>query len=246
MVYYILNEFSYDLDQFITLMTNIIFFKSFKYSINEVFMKNTEIVLASASPRRIEIMKKNGIEPMIMPADVNEVLPEDIGMEEAVMYLALKKALYVENMLFQEDSDLQSEDNSKTVQCVNPYIIAADTVVFKDSIIGKPSDREDAFNILWDLNGKEHYVATGVCILQKGTSIRHCFCEITKVFFKEYTEEEINTYLDTDEPYDKAGAYAIQGYFGKYVDHIEGDLENVIGFPWNRIKEEFNKLNIEL
>ena len=201
-------------------------------------MKNTDIILASASPRRIEIMRKNGIEPMIIPADVNEDLPTDIGMEEAVMYLALKKALYVESKSSQyEASDIESS---------NPYIIAADTVVFKDSIIGKPADREDAFNILWDLNGKEHYVATGVCVLQKGTSIRHCFCEVTKVFFKEYTEQELNDYLNTDEPYDKAGAYAIQGYFGKYVDHIEGDLENVIGFPWNRIKKELDKLNIKL
>ena len=199
-------------------------------------MKKENIILASSSPRRIEMMQKNGYNPLIMPADVNEDLPEGIGMEDAVMYLALKKALYVENEFL--NSNTKEENFVENA----PYIIAADTVVCKDSIIGKPIDREDAFNILWDLNGKEHYVTTGVCILKAGTPIRHCFYEVTKVFFKNYTEEELNAYLDTDEPYDKAGAYAIQGYFGKYVDHIEGDLNNVIGFPWDRIQEELKNL----
>lgn len=206
-------------------------------------MKKENIILASSSPRRIEMMQKNGYNPIIMPADVDEALPEEIGMEDAVMYLALKKALYVENELL---SNKEASSNTSVLEVTDsdnaPYIIAADTVVFKDSIIGKPMDREDAFNILWDLNGKEHYVTTGVCILKAGTPIRHCFYEVTKVYFKNYTEQELNDYLDTDEPYDKAGAYAIQGYFGKYVERIEGDLNNVIGFPWDRIENELAKL----
>ncbi len=192
-------------------------------------MNKENIILASSSPRRIEIMHQNGIYPTIMPADVDETIPQGAEMQDAVMYLALKKALFVEEKV------LQSNHN-------NPVIIAADTVVYKDKVIGKPKDRQDAYDILWDLKGEAHYVATGVCILQAGTSIRHCFYEITKVFFKDYTEKEINAYLDTPEPYDKAGAYAIQGTFGKYVDHIEGDLNNVIGFPWNRIEKEYNKI----
>ena len=206
-------------------------------------MKKENIILASSSPRRIEMMQKNGYNPIIMPADVDEALPEEIGMEDAVMYLALKKALYVENELL---SNKEASSNTSVLEVTDsdnaPYIIAADTVVFKDSIIGKPMDREDAFNILWYLNGKEHYVTTGVCILKAGTPIRHCFYEVTKVYFKNYTEQELNDYLDTDEPYDKAGAYAIQGYFGKYVERIEGDLNNVIGFPWDRIENELAKL----
>ena len=192
-------------------------------------MNKENIILASSSPRRIEIMHQNGIYPTITPADVDETIPQGAKMQDAVMYLALKKALFVEEKI------LESNDN-------NPVIIAADTVVYKDKVIGKPKDRQDAYDILWNLKGKAHYVATGVCILQAGTSIRHCFCEITKVFFKDYTEKELNAYLDTPEPYDKAGAYAIQGAFGKYVDHIEGDLNNVIGFPWNRIEKEYNKI----
>lgn len=198
-----------------------------------IFMEKNHIILASASPRRIEIMKQHGINPDIMPADVDEALPHDISMEEAVMYLALKKALYVENRVLEDGYE-------------SPYILAADTVVYKDRIIGKPSDRQHAFDILDSLRGREHFVATGVCILQAGMPVRHCFCEVTKVFFKNYTDNEINEYLDTDEPYDKAGAYAIQGTFGKYIDHIEGDLENVIGFPWNRIEKELEYLKIKL
>lgn len=192
-------------------------------------MNKQEIILASSSPRRIEIMKKNGINPIIMPANIDETIPKKSQMEDAVMYLALKKALYIESKI------------SKQVNSA-PIIMAADTIVYKDKIIGKPKDKDDAYNILWSLKGNNHYVATGVCILQTGKPIRHCFCEITKVFFKDYTKQELDEYLNTPEPYDKAGAYAIQGTFGKYVEHIEGDLNNVIGFPWDRIKKEYNNL----
>ncbi|MBE6034680.1 MAG: septum formation protein Maf [Clostridiales bacterium] len=192
-------------------------------------MNKQNIILASSSPRRIEIMKQHGLYPTILPADVDETIPEGAEMEDAVMYLALKKALYIENKILASAHD-------------NPVIFAADTVVYKEKIIGKPRDRQDAYEILWNLRGKTHYVATGVCILQAGIYIRHCFCEITKVFFKNYTEKELNDYLDTPEAYDKAGAYAIQGTFGQYVDHIEGDLDNVIGFPWDRIEKEYNNI----
>lgn len=192
-------------------------------------MNKKNIILASSSQRRIDIMHQHGINPVIFPADVDETIPEGAGMEDAVMYLALKKALFVEQMVLKENHE-------------HPVIIAADTVVYKDKIIGKPKDRQDAYDTLWSLRAKEHFVATGVCILQAETSIRHCFYEITKVFFKDFTDQELNAYLDTPEPYDKAGSYAIQGKFGQYVDHIEGDLNNVIGFPWDRIELEFNHI----
>ncbi len=196
-------------------------------------MNKNKIVLASSSPRRIEMLRKNGIDAIIMPADVDETIPPFLKAQEVVMYLALKKALFVEQQILKSNLE-------------NPIIIAADTVVYTDKIIGKPKDRQDAFNILWELRGKEHFVSTGVCLLQAGKDIRHCFFEVTKVFFKDYSEEELNAYLDTPEPYDKAGAYAIQGEFGRYVDHIEGDLNNVIGFPWDRIKEELSSLGINI
>lgn len=195
-------------------------------------MKNNVVILASSSPRRIEMMNNHGINPVIIKPVCEETLPEGCGMEDAVLFLSLKKALTVEAEV-KKDQDLLNKA---------PYIIAADTVVYKDKIIGKPEDKEDAFNILTSLRGEPHYVATGVSIICAGTAKRCSFCEVTKVYFNDYTDEELDAYLDTDEPYDKAGAYAIQGTFGKYVDHIEGDLDNVIGFPWARIVKEFDIL----
>lgn len=193
-------------------------------------MKNlSQIILASGSPRRIEIMEKHGIMPTVIPANIDERIPEGLSMGESVMFLALKKALYVESIL--EDS----EKNEK------PYIIAADTIVYKDGIIGKPKDRQEAYEILQRLRNSCHQVVTGVCIIKAESDIRHAFYEVTDVSVKNFTDEELNEYLDTDEPYDKAGAYAIQGIFSKYIEKYEGDFENVVGFPWKRIEEEFKE-----
>lgn len=182
------------------------------------------IILASSSPRRIEMMKNNGYNPEIMPAKVDETLPYEMTPESAVMYLAFKKAMYVKERV--------SENN---------LIIAADTVVVYDGkIIGKPENKDDAFNILSKLRLNHHYVITGVCIIDTTTNTKNCFYEITTVYFTDYTDEELLDYLDTDEPYDKAGAYAIQGTFSKYIDHFEGDYDNVVGFPWNTIKSFLN------
>lgn len=172
------------------------------------------------------MMKEKGYDPMIMPAKIQERLPFSMGMETAVLYLACKKALWTENALSQQHKS------------VNPIIIAADTIVYKDKIIGKPRTRQDAIDILMDLRNDWHYVATGVCLLRAGKPVRRLFCETTKVFFDDYALETVQAYAQTEEPYDKAGGYAIQGTFGKYVNHIEGDYENVIGFPWSRIEKE--------
>lgn len=180
-----------------------------------------KIILASSSPRRIEMMKRHGFDPIIRPADIDESLPEGIGMRDAVMFLALKKALSVE---------ANTEKGS--------IIIAADTVVYKDGIIGKPNDRQDAFDMLTKIKNTSHFVATGVAILTAGESNRKVFCDVTEVFCKDYTDAQINEYLDTDEPYDKAGAYAIQGIFAKYIDHYEGSFDTVVGFPWDLIEAE--------
>lgn len=203
-------------------------------------MNSNPIILASSSPRRIDMMRQNGIEPVIVPADVDESIPEGLSMEEAVMFLALKKALFVEEKCFGSyvKNTITGSTIINDIPLENSLIIAADTVVFNKTIIGKPKDREDAFQILLDLKGKSHYVATGVAIVKAGMPARKVFCEVTKVFVKDFSLAELNAYLDTDEPYDKAGAYAIQGIFSKHIDHIEGDLNNVIGFPWDRIQKE--------
>jgi len=191
-------------------------------------MKDYNIILASSSPRRIERLREDGINPIIINPEVDESIKVQMNMEDTVMFLALKKALSVEttllNQIFNENS----------------IIIGADTIVYSDRIIGKPETREEAFNILSELNGKSHLVATGVALIEPFSERRKVFCEITKVYFKKYSESDILAYINTDEPYDKAGGYAIQGAWGKYIDHIEGDFENVIGFPLARIKEEIS------
>lgn len=183
-----------------------------------------KIILASSSPRRIEMMKKHGFDPVIRPADIDETLPEGIGKRDAVMFLALKKALSIE-------SDVEK----------GSIIIAADTVVYKDGIMGKPRDREDAFAMLSKIRNTSHFVATGVALIAAGENYKKVFCDVTEVFCKDYTDDEINAYLDTDEPYDKAGAYAIQGIFGKHIDHYEGSFDNVVGFPWEMIEKELKE-----
>lgn len=186
------------------------------------------IILASASPRRIKIMRDHGYDPVIRPADIDETLPPDISMEDAVKSLALKKAAHVA---------AESEKGS--------IVIAADTVVYKDGILGKPKDRTDAFSMLSRIKNTSHEVATGVAILIAGENTKIVFCDVTKVFCKDFSDEELCAYLDTDEPYDKAGAYAIQGIFSKYIDHWEGSFDTVVGFPWELIEPKLRKLQKE-
>ena len=191
------------------------------------------IVLASGSPRRIEMMRAHGIEPLVMPADIEENIPKVHGMCETVMFLALKKVQDVAGRL------------SSLADCTEEgsIIVAADTIVYKDGeIMGKPADRADAFRMLDKLRNDFHYVVTGVALLSYGRQLTRVFAEITKVYFEDYQDSELEAYLDTDEAYDKAGAYAIQGYFAKHIDHIEGSYDNVIGFPWNRIEKEILKM----
>lgn len=191
----------------------------------------SRIILASSSPRRIEMMKNIGIEPIVMCSAVEETLPFNVTMEQAVMFLALKKALNVEKLLRKE----------LTGQTLSSVIIAADTIVYKDGMIGKPIDDNDAANTLKLLRNTSHFVATGVALISPSAPKRSVFYDVTEVFFKDYRDDEILSYISTDEPWDKAGSYAIQGTWGKYVTHIIGNYDNVIGFPWGKIKTELEK-----
>lgn len=194
------------------------------------------IILASSSPRRIEMMKSFGFDPVIKPADVDETLPEGISMKDAVMFLALKKALAVEKEYLEENGAPDAENA--------PLIIAADTVVYKDGfgIMGKPSGRDDARRMIKAISGTSHQVATGSALIVPGQPERRVLFDVTEVFVRSMTDEEIEEYLDTDEPYDKAGAYAIQGIFGKYIEKYEGDFNTVVGFPIDHILKEAEKL----
>lgn len=169
------------------------------------------IVLASSSPRRKELLETAGIDFVIDVAGVEEI-PVGNTVAEKVMSLAQQKCMPV--------YEKRQED------CV----IGADTVVaFDDKILGKPKNAEDAKNMLRMLSGREHYVYTGVCIAYKGE--KYIFAEKTAVKFFDLTEREIEDYVNTKEPMDKAGSYGIQGLGCTLVERIEGDYFNVVGLP---------------
>ena len=180
-----------------------------------------KLVLASKSPRRSEILKNAGIDFTVRVADADETIPEGTKPQDAVVFLAARKALAVE----------RADDET---------VLGADTiVVLDDKILGKPKDREDAFNMLRSLSGRVHSVFTGVCAVGDGISLT--FAEETKVEFYPLTDDEINEYLDTNEPYDKAGAYGIQGIASKFIRGIEGDYFNVVGLPVSSVYKKIIK-----
>lgn len=180
-----------------------------------------KLVLASKSPRRSEILKIAGIDFTVRVADADETIPEGTSPEDAVVFLAARKAMAVE----------RAEDET---------VLGADTVVVLDGeILGKPKNREDAYNMLKSLSGRVHSVFTGVCAIGNGASMT--FAEETRVEFYKLTDEEINTYINTDEPYDKAGAYGIQGLASKFIRGIEGDYFNVVGLPLSAIYQKILK-----
>ena len=185
----------------------------------------TPVILASQSPRRREIMHRHGIDVIVRPTDTDESLPDSIEPEEAVQLLSAKKALACFNSL-------------DTADFPSGLIIAADTIVYKDEIIGKPVDEEDAFRMLSLYRGTFHKVMTGVTILDIASKMHHSFCETTLVHCRNYSDEEILEYIRTAKPYDKAGAYGIQEEFSKYIESYEGDYENVVGLPFERLSRE--------
>ena len=192
-----------------------------------------KIILASASPRRREILEKHGIEPVVMPTDADEFLREGIGMTDAVRILAERKARACYTNI-RHDKDLLNKYHDHV-------IIGSDTIVYKDEIMGKPEDEADAFRMLDSIRGTSHYVVTGVCLIDVSSGDSAVISDTTTVWCKDYSDEDINDYISREEPYDKAGSYAIQGYFGRYIDHIDGDYENVVGLPYHRIKDVLNK-----
>ncbi|MBR2279707.1 MAG: septum formation protein Maf [Ruminococcus sp.] len=182
-----------------------------------------KVILASASPRRQELLKEIFTEFEIMPADVDETLSDKIKAEEAAEYLSRKKAGYI------------AENNRGAL------VIGSDTTVVTDGVIlGKPADKADARRMLNMLSGKTHKVITGVSLYYKEKAFS--FSEVSKVKFFKLSDKEIEAYLETDEWSDKAGAYGIQGKAGLFVEKINGDYNNVVGLPvarLNRVLKEF-------
>ena len=180
-----------------------------------------KVILASKSPRRIEILHRHGIDAAIMPTDTDETLPEGIGMNAAVEMLAKRKAEACYEAVKEWSGHI---------------IIAADTIVWKNELMGKPANHDDAFRMLDSIRGTFHYVVTGVALIDTDTGTSNVLSDTTEVWCKNYTDADILNYISREEPYDKAGSYAIQGYFGRYIDHIDGDYENVVGLPFYRIE----------
>lgn len=184
-----------------------------------------KLILASASPRRQELLKRITEDFIVHPVDADETLPEGMPVEIAASYLADVKAQAAAG-LFPED-----------------LVIGCDTIVtMNDEIMGKPRDQEDAFRMLRQLSGETHTVMTGVSLHCRGKST--VFTAETKVTFYPLSDEEIERYLDTNEPFDKAGAYGIQGQGSLLVRGIEGDYFNVVGLPvaaLSRALEQFRR-----
>ena len=193
--------------------------------------KQTTVILASGSPRRIDMLREDGVEPLVLRPDCEEDVHVSLTPRQEVMALALRKNLRAMEILKARD-EIPSEG----------VILSADTMVVLDGVpIGKPADEEDALRILRMLRAKTHIVCSGACICDLASGRRVLFCEETRVTFGEYSDEDIRDYIASGEPMDKAGAYAIQGGFAKYVTRTEGSLDNVIGFPYESIKKMLAK-----
>jgi septum formation protein len=183
------------------------------------------LILASKSPRRQELLKNAGFQFEIRTKDTPEDYPTDLPLAEVPIYLAEKKA----RAFADELTD-------------NELLIASDTVVILgNEIIGKPLDLTDAKQMLLKLSGQCHLVITGVCLWSSTQKIT--FSETTWVYFKVLTDQEIDYYLQTAPPLDKAGSYGIQDWLGLIgVRRIEGDFYNVMGLPVARLYDELEKL----
>ncbi|MDC0559101.1 Maf family protein [Candidatus Izimaplasma bacterium] len=178
-------------------------------------MKNRNYILASGSPRRKELLRFLDIDFTIKVSDICEDLKEGLSNEEIVMDLALEKALHI-----------KTNDD----ECVMGF----DTLVILDGKpIGKPIDRDDAFKMLRSLSNRTHTVLTGCAVVYQGNNT--VFYDQADVTFNPMSDSEIYEYLDTNEPFDKAGAYGIQGYGAKFIKGIKGDYYSVMGVPLQKL-----------
>ena len=191
-------------------------------------IKNYKLILASASPRRQQLMKDAGFTFEVRLKNVEEKYPQELHLENVPEYLSKVKA-----SAFREE--LKADE----------VLITADTVVcIHDRILGKPADRKEAISMLQELSGNRHLVVTGVSVTTRTEQLS--FSSRTDVFFKHLSYEEIEFYVDTYKPFDKAGAYGIQewiGYIG--IERIEGSFYNVMGLPIQRLYETLRKLQFQ-
>ncbi len=187
-----------------------------------------QIILASESPRRKEILEKTGLKFKVVKSDFEEYVDTKLTPHELVKKLSLEKAKAV----FENHKD--------------SIIIAADTIVVCDGkILGKPRDKKNARAMLKFLSGKSHLIITGFTIISSDLKKSITKSQETKVWMRKISKTEIDSYVKTKEPYDKAGAYAIQGIAKKFIEKVEGDMLNAIGLPLNSLMFELKKLGVK-
>lgn len=186
------------------------------------------VILASQSPRRKQLLEMLGVEFTVMPAKGEEIVPPGVGPEETVRILSRQKAAAVAEEVGNE-----------------AIIIAADTIVwYEDLVLGKPRDEQEAARMLSALSGKTHQVYTGLTVRQGENVLSAAEC--THVKFRKLSGREIDAYIATGEPMDKAGAYGIQGRACLFVEGIQGDFFNVMGLPVCRLGKMLKELGVEL
>lgn len=190
-----------------------------------------KIILASASPRRSEILKRVGINFEVQVSSIDEKIIGNIPSE------------IVKNLAHQKAYDIFENNNGDIM------VISADTIVVKDDVImGKPLDEVDAFYKLKMLQGSKNIVYTGVCVYYRNDNNigKISFYEESSVYINKMTDSQIIDYINTKEPFDKAGAYAIQGIFSIYIQKICGDYNNIVGLPVSRLYQECLKRGFDL
>ena len=182
------------------------------------------IILASKSPRRSQLLEAAGFNFTVKVKEVEEIYPDSLPPREVAEYLAKLKA-----------------DASREFLITDEIILTADSIVLlNNTIFGKPKDAADAFHIIRTLSGKMHEVITGVCLLSKTKEVS--FSAISKVYFEALSDEEIHYYVDNFKPFDKAGAYAIQEWIGLCkISKIEGAYSNIMGLPVERVYREMEQ-----
>ena len=178
-----------------------------------------EIILASASPRRQELLKEILSDFRVVVSSADEVVPTGMKTDDIPEHLAMLKA------------------NDVLSKCTDAVVIGSDTiVVVDDKVLGKPKDEQDAFNMLKSLSGRKHVVMTGCAIVSSDKKLS--FTVKTEVEFFELTDDDINSYIRTNDPFDKAGAYGIQSQGKTLVKAIYGDFYSVVGLPVGQLKRE--------
>lgn len=179
------------------------------------------IILASKSPRRQDLLKELGFDFEIKTKEIEEIYPKELQREKVAVFLSeLKASAFVDELK------------------PNDLVLTSDTIVcLKDEIIGKPTDRDDAIKMLGKLSGNKHEVITAVTLLSKEKT--HTFYDVTEVYFKTLSPQEIEFYVDNYHPFDKAGSYGIQEWIGFVgIEKIIGSYFNVMGLPVKRVYDE--------